>query len=136
MVRSASDARGRGVDVASPQIRNAGTVGGNVSQDARCWYYRAGWPCYRAGGNVCYADAPTSINREHALFNADRCVAVNPSDTAPALVALDAQFVIKNGAAERVVSAEEFFIGPGIDITNDLAAAGDLLTRSHPNPSP
>ena len=71
--------------VASPQIRNQGTLGGNVSQDARCWYYRAGWPCYRAGGNICYADTPTAINREHAIFNADRCVAVNPSDTAPAL---------------------------------------------------
>ena len=115
--------------VASPQIRNQGTLGGNVSQDARCWYYRAGWPCYRAGGNICYADAPQSINREHALFNADRCVAVNPSDTAPALVALDAQFVIKNGDNERVVSAEEFFIGPGIDITKLTSLRpGDLLT--------
>jgi xanthine dehydrogenase YagS FAD-binding subunit len=115
--------------VASPQIRNQGTLGGNVSQDARCWYYRAGWPCYRAGGNICYADAPTSINREHAIFNADRCVAVNPSDTAPALVALDAQFVIRNGDAERVVSAEEFFIGPGIDITKLTSLRqGDLLT--------
>ena len=43
---------------ASPQIRNQGTMGGNVSQDTRCWYYRAGWPCYRAGGNICYADTP------------------------------------------------------------------------------
>ncbi|MEO7133917.1 MAG: xanthine dehydrogenase family protein subunit M [Vicinamibacterales bacterium] len=115
--------------VASPQIRNQATLGGNVSQDARCWYYRAGWPCYRAGGNICYADAPQSINREHALFNADRCVAVNPSDTAPALVALDAQFVIKNGDSERVVSAEEFFIGPGVDITKLTSLRpGDLLT--------
>jgi len=57
--------------VASPQIRNQGTVGGNVSQDARCWYYRSGWPCYRAGGNICYADTPTALNREHAIFNAD-----------------------------------------------------------------
>jgi xanthine dehydrogenase YagS FAD-binding subunit len=115
--------------VASPQIRNQGTLGGNVAQDARCWYYRAGWPCYRAGGNVCYADAPTSINREHAIFDADRCVAVNPSDTAPALVALDAQFVIKNGDSERVESAEDFFIGPGIDITKLTSLQpGDLLT--------
>jgi xanthine dehydrogenase YagS FAD-binding subunit len=115
--------------VASPQIRNQGTLGGNVSQDARCWYYRAGWPCYRAGGNICYADTPTSINREHAIFNADRCVAVNPSDTAPALIALDASFVIKNGDAERVVPAEEFFIGPGIDITKLTSLQpGDLLT--------
>jgi len=115
--------------VASPQIRNQGTLGGNVSQDARCWYYRAGWPCYRAGGNICYADTPTAINREHAIFNADRCVAVNPSDTAPALIALDAQFVIKNGDRERVVGADEFFVGPGIDITKLTSLRpGDLLT--------
>jgi len=115
--------------VASPQIRNQGTVGGNVSQDARCWYYRAGWPCYRAGGNICYADTPTAVNREHAIFNADRCVAVNPSDTAPALIALDAEFVIKRGSAERVVPAREFFVGPGIDITKlTVLQPGDLLT--------
>ena len=115
--------------VASPQIRNQGTLGGNVSQDARCWYYRAGWPCYRAGGNICYADTPTAINREHAIFDADRCVAVNPSDTAPALIALDASFVIKNSGGERVVPAEDFFIGPGIDITKLTSLQpGDLLT--------
>ncbi len=115
--------------VASPQIRNQGTLGGNVSQDTRCWYYRAGWSCYRAGGNICYADTPTAINREHAILDADRCVAVNPSDTAPALIALDASFVIKNGDAERVVPAEEFFIGPGIDITKLTSLQpGDLLT--------
>ena len=56
--------------VASPQIRNQGTLGGNVSQDARCWYYRGGWPCYRAGGNICYADTPVGRNREHAIFGA------------------------------------------------------------------
>jgi hypothetical protein len=53
---------------ASPQIRNQGTIGGNVSQDARCWYYRSGWKCYRAGGNICFADTPTAINREHAIL--------------------------------------------------------------------
>jgi len=103
--------------VASPQIRNQGTIGGNVSQDTRCWYYRGGWSCYRAGGNICYADTPTSVNREHAIFDADRCVAVNPSDTAPALVALDAQMVIRGPRGERVVNAESYWIGPGIDIT-------------------
>lgn len=115
--------------VASPQIRNQGTLGGNVSQDTRCWYYRSGWTCYRAGGNICYADTPTSINREHALFDANRCVAVNPSDTAPALVALDASMVIRNSDGERVVPAEEFFIGPSIDITRmTVMQPGDLLT--------
>ena len=97
--------------VASPQIRNQGTIGGNVSQDTRCWYYRGGWTCYRAGGNICYADTPTAVNREHAIFDADRCVAVNPSDTAPALLALDAQMVIRGPKGERVVPAEEYWIG-------------------------
>jgi xanthine dehydrogenase YagS FAD-binding subunit len=115
--------------VASPQIRNQGTLGGNVSQDTRCWYYRGGWNCYRAGGNICYADTPTAINREHAIFDADRCVAVNPSDTAPALVALDAQMVIRGPKGERVVSAEDYWIGPGIDITRmNVLQPNELLT--------
>ena len=114
---------------ASPQIRNQGTIGGNVSQDARCWYYRGGWPCYRAGGNICYADTPTGLNREHAILDANRCVAVNPSDTAPALIALDAKFVIRTPKGERVVDAENYFIGPGIDITKmTILQPGDLLT--------
>jgi len=103
--------------VASPQIRNTGSIGGNLAQDARCWYYRYGLPCYRAGGNTCFADTPEGVNREHALFDADRCVAVSPSDTAPALVALDAKMVIKSSKGERVASVEEFFIGPKTDIT-------------------
>src|SRR5262247_1920381 len=115
--------------VASPQIRNQGTLGGNVSQDTRCWYYRSGWTCYRAGGNICYADTPTAINREHAIFDANRCVAVNPSDTAPALVALDAQMVIRSSGGERVVNAQDYFIGPSIDITRmTVLRPGELLT--------
>jgi xanthine dehydrogenase YagS FAD-binding subunit len=113
--------------VASPQIRNQGTIGGNVSQDTRCWYYRSGWTCYRAGGNICYADTPTAINREHAILGADRCVAVNPSDTAPALVALDAQMVIQSARGERLVPAEDYFVGPAIDITRMTVLAPDEL---------
>jgi xanthine dehydrogenase YagS FAD-binding subunit len=114
---------------ASPQIRNQGTIGGNVSQDARCWYYRGGWKCYRAGGNICFADTPTAINREHAILHADRCVAVNPSDSAPALIALEAQMVIRNSKGERLVNAEDYFIGPAIDITRmTVLRPGDLLT--------
>jgi xanthine dehydrogenase YagS FAD-binding subunit len=114
---------------ASPQIRNQGTIGGNVTQDTRCWYYRSGWECYRAGGNICYADTPVAINREHAIFGADRCVAVNPSDTAPALVALQAAMVIRAGRRSRVVDAEDYFVGPGTDITRMTAIEpGDLLT--------
>ena len=114
---------------ASPQIRNQGTIGGNVSQDTRCWYYRSGWTCYRAGGNICYADTPTAINREHAIFDADRCVAVNPSDTAPALIALDAKMVVRTRDGERVVDAQDYFIGPAIDITRmTILEPGQLLT--------
>jgi xanthine dehydrogenase YagS FAD-binding subunit len=115
--------------VASPQIRNQGTLGGNVSQDARCWYYRAGWPCYRAGGDICYADTPVGRNREHAIFGANRCVAVHPSDSAPALIALDAKFVIQTPKGERIVDAEDYFLGPEIDITHlNILQSGDLLT--------
>jgi xanthine dehydrogenase YagS FAD-binding subunit len=115
--------------VASPQIRNQGTIGGNVSQDTRCWYYRSGWPCYRAGGNICYADTPTAINREHAILYADRCVAVSPSDTAPALVALDAKMVIRQQGGERIVDAQDFFVGPSYDITRmTVLQPSELLT--------
>ena len=115
--------------VASPQIRNQGTLGGNVAQDVRCWYYRGGWPCYRAGGNICYADTPVGRNREHAIFGANRCVAVNPSDSAPALIALDAKFVVLGSKGERVIDAEDFFLGPEHDITRiTILEHGDLLT--------
>jgi xanthine dehydrogenase YagS FAD-binding subunit len=114
---------------ASPQIRNQGTIGGNVSQDTRCWYYRSGWTCYRAGGNICYADTPTAVNREHAIFGADRCVAVNPSDSAPALIALDAVMVVRSSGGERLVDAEDYFIGPGTDIMRmTVLQPGSLLT--------
>jgi xanthine dehydrogenase YagS FAD-binding subunit len=115
--------------VASPQIRNQGTLGGNVSQDARCWYYRDGWPCYRAGGNICYADTPVGRNREHAILHAERCVAVNPSDSAPALIALDAKFVLRTPKGEQLLDAEDYFLGPEIDITRmNVLQPGHLLT--------
>jgi xanthine dehydrogenase YagS FAD-binding subunit len=121
-----ADAAGK---VASPQIRNVGTIGGNVCQDTRCWYYRAGMDCYRAGGTTCYADTPEGMNREHCLFEADRCVAVTPSDTAPALVALDASMVIRSADGERVVAAEDFFIGPDVDIERmTVLQPGEILT--------
>ena len=115
--------------VASPQIRHTGTIGGNVNQDARCWYYRYGVDCYRAGGTTCYADTPEGQNREHCLWGADRCVAVSPSDTAPALVTLDARMVIRGADGEREVSAEDYFIGPDVDIERmTVLEPGELLT--------
>jgi xanthine dehydrogenase YagS FAD-binding subunit len=115
--------------VASPQIRNAGTLGGNISQDTRCWYYRGGVDCYRAGGNMCYADTPQGQNREHAIFGASRCVAVTPSDTANALVALDASIVLNRAGSERVLPAADFFVGPAVDIRRMTALkSGEIIT--------
>lgn len=115
--------------VASPQIRNMGTLGGNLCQDTRCWYYRRGLNCYRAGGNICYADSPEGMNREHCIFGASRCVAVSPSDTAPALVALEARMVIAGPDGIRVLPAEGFFLGPEIDIEHMTALRpGEVLT--------
>jgi xanthine dehydrogenase YagS FAD-binding subunit len=115
--------------VASPQIRNVGTLGGNLCQDTRCWYYRDGVDCYRAGGNMCYADTPQGQNREHAIFGASRCVAVTPSDTATALTALDAEVVIRSKSGERIVPLEEFFLGPAHNIRRMTAIEpGEVLT--------
>ncbi len=115
--------------VASPQIRNMGTLGGNLCQDTRCWYYRRGLSCYRAGGNTCYANTPEGMNREHCVFGASRCVAVSPSDTAPALVALEAQMVIVGPDGQKVVDAEDFFVGPNVDIRNmTILEPGEVLT--------
>jgi xanthine dehydrogenase YagS FAD-binding subunit len=120
-----SKAAGR---VASPQIRNAGTLGGNLLQDTRCWYYRGGLDCYRAGGNICYADTPQGQNREHAIFGASRCVAVTPSDTANALVALDASVVLRGADGERVLRAADFFVGPAVNIRHMTALrTGEIL---------
>ena len=116
--------------VASPQIRNAGTLGGNLCQDARCWYYRYGVSCYRAGGITCYADTPEGQNREHCLFGASRCVAVSPSDHRHGLGrARCARWSSAVPSGERVVPAEEFFIGPSNDITRmTVLKPGEVLT--------
>jgi xanthine dehydrogenase YagS FAD-binding subunit len=121
--------------VASPQIRNVGTLGGNLNQDARCWYYRRGLDCYRAGGNICYADSPEGLNREHALFGASRCVAVSPSDTAPALVALDATMVVASSSRERLIPAQDFFVGPERDIVNMTVLNDDEILTAVRIPS-
>ena len=117
-------------DVATPQIRHQGTLGGNLIQDTRCWYYRGGWPCYRAGGNICYAGTPRAMNREHCVTGASRCVAVNGSDTAGALIALGAQMMVRNSGGEQIYEAEDFFIGPAIDIERmTVLQPGDILTH-------
>jgi len=114
--------------VASPQIRNVGTIAGNIAQDTRCWYYRRGLDCYRAGGNLCYADTPEGLNREHCLFGASRCVAVSPSDTAPALLALDASIVYADSDGMHSIAAADFFLGPDVDITRmNILKPGQII---------
>ena len=92
---------------ASPHIRESGTIGGNICQINRCWYFRKTdnrFNCIRKGGNMCYAMA--GDNRFHSIFGAvGACIAVNPSDTAPALVALNA--TIKT--TKRDITADEFW---------------------------
>lgn len=119
-----AEAAGR---VASPQIRNVGTLAGNLVQDARCWYYRRGLACYRAGGNICYADGPEAMNREHAVFGASRCVAVSPSDTATALVALEATMIAESVNGRRSIAAEDFFVGPDTHITQMTSLETDEI---------
>ena len=96
--------------VATPQIRNVGTLAGNVTQRPWCWYYRNGFKCYKAGGNTCFSI--TGENQFHAIFGGGPSFIVHPSDTAPALVALDAKFHIVGPAGQRVVPASEFFVLP------------------------
>lgn len=113
--------------VATPQIRNAGTLGGNLLQDSRCSYYRGPWYCYRAGGIVC--DAYHGINAEHALFGGERCFTVSPSDCAPALVALGASIRIRGPRGESAMSLEDLFVGPAENITAmHRLQAGEILT--------
>jgi xanthine dehydrogenase YagS FAD-binding subunit len=94
--------------VATPQIRNVGTVGGNLLQENRCPYYRGPWHCYRHGGMQCYAHH--GFNREHAIFAGDRCYVVSPSDLAPVIVAGNALVHVHGRKGPRTMDAEELFV--------------------------
>ena len=94
--------------VATPQIRNIGTVGGNLLQENRCPYFRGPWHCYRHGGMHCYAHH--GFNREHAIFEGDRCYVVSPSDLAPVIVAGNALVHVHGKKGPRTMEAEELFV--------------------------
>ena len=113
-------------DVATPRIRNVATLAGNVAQRPWCWYYRNGFTCFKAGGNTCYS--VSGENEFHAIFGGGPSHIVHPSDTAPALVALDAKFRIAGPAGERVVPAAEFFTLPTVDPAREnLLKDGEVL---------
>jgi xanthine dehydrogenase YagS FAD-binding subunit len=104
-------------EVASPQLRNQGTIGGNLCQKPRCWYYRGEFHCLRKGGDQCYA--VEGENAYHCILGGDNCFIVHPSDTAPALVALQAGVVIAGPNGRRIVSAESFHMPPSVDYTSE-----------------
>jgi len=109
-------------EVASPQLRNQGTLGGNICQKPRCWYYRGEFQCVRKGGDTCFAVG--GENQFHCIFGGETCYIVHPSDTAPALVALGASAHIqgRNGEA-RTVKLENFHVPPATDPERETVLA-------------
>ena len=120
--------------VATPQIRNVGTLAGNVCQRPWCWYFRNGFPCYKAGGNQCFSI--TGENQFHAILGGGPSFIVHPSDTAPALVALGAAFRIVGPAGERSIPAADFFVSPRQNSARENALAEDEVLASVQIPAP
>lgn len=121
---------------ASPQIRNVATLGGNLCQRPRCTYYRhPDFPCIRKHGGICYA--VEGQNRYHAIFGGYRCFFVHPSDTAPALMALNAQVQIVHANGTRTVSLSEFFVGPRENHSQEnTLSPHEILTEIQIPPAP
>ena len=113
--------------VATPQIRNVGTIGGNLCQRPRCWYYRSPlFDCHKKGGEKCFAFE--GANKFHAIFDTGSCPAVHPSDTAVALEALDARVLLLTWDGARMLPIEDFFVGPSVDVTREnVLEAGEIL---------
>ncbi len=120
--------------VATRQIRNAGTLAGNVCQRPWCWYYRNGFDCYKAGGNQCFSIA--GENQLHAIFGGGPSFIVHPSDLAPALVALDARFRVAGPGGDRSLSSNDFFVLPNEDVAHENVLGDDELLVSAVIPEP
>ena len=117
--------------VATPQIRNVGTLGGNLCQRPRCWYYRHPLiPCLKKGGDRCYALAGNS--KYLCILGGDRCYIIHPSDIAVALAALGASVEVYGPGGTRIIPVEEFFADPGVDVTREnVLLPQELVTRVH-----
>lgn len=121
--------------VATPQIRNLGTVGGNLCQRPRCWFYRSPlFDCSKKGGDTCFAR--DANNKYHAIFESQGCHIVHPSDLAVALMSLDASVAISNSAGERIMQLDKFFIGPEVDVTRENVLTTDEIITSIIIPAP
>ena len=112
-------------EVASPQLREQGTIGGNLCQRPRCWYFRGDFHCARKGGDMCYA--AEGENQYHAILGGERCFYVHPSDTAVALVALQAGLTVAGPSGTKTVKIENFFVGPDKDILRENVLAPDEI---------
>lgn len=114
IVREKYDALAQGAaEVASPQLRNQGTIGGNICQKPRCWYYRGEFDCLRKGGDLCYADG--GENAFHCILGGYGCYIVHPSDTAPPLVALNATAHVAGPSGNRKIPLADFHVLPADD---------------------
>lgn len=115
--------------IASPLIRNFGTVGGNINQRPRCWFFRGeDFNCYKKGGDFCYA--VTGDNRYHAIIGGELCYIVHPSDTATALLALNAKAKINGVGGERELAFDSYFHGPREDVlTENYLKPNEFMTH-------
>ncbi len=123
--RALADAAGH---AATPQIRNMATLGGNLLQRPRCWYFRSeAFPCRRKGGTWCFAIE--GENAYHAVFDNGYCAVIHPSATAVALVALDARITLAGPSGTREVRLESIFVRPEQDVTREHSLPpGEILT--------
>jgi xanthine dehydrogenase YagS FAD-binding subunit len=117
------------LSLATPQLRNVGTVGGNLCQRPRCWYYRDPQvECRKKGGSRCYA--VRGRNRYHAIFGGSTCHIVFPSDLAPALICLGAEVAIASSKGERRMPLEDLYALPRVDVRREtVLAPGEFLTE-------
>jgi xanthine dehydrogenase YagS FAD-binding subunit len=114
--------------VASPQLRNQGTIGGNLCQKPRCWYYRGDFHCLRQGGKTCFA--VSGENQYHCILGGGPCFIVHPSDIASALVAFDASVRITGPKGSRTVPVEKFHVLPRVDVHKEtVLKQGEIVTE-------